>query len=277
MTERPSTADGYAGRDTELVRSTCLYIATVLGDLVDDFVIVGGLVPTLLVAQDSLPEGERHPGTLDLDVGLSLSVLEKKRYTELAARLRRAGFHPDKNEQGNPTFQRWTIEEGAHVQVDFLIPPVSENARGGELHHLERDLAAVTTPGLHLAFHDRQKIALSGRTLLGESAARDLWVCGAGAFVVLKALAFGNRGEGKDAFDLYYVIRKFGSRPEDVAARMRPLLSDRSTRSCIQILQADFVDGNAGPLRVSRFLSGEPSEEIVADVTGFVRRFLNSL
>jgi hypothetical protein len=254
-----------------------LYIATVLGDLVDEFVIVGGLVPTLLVAQDSLLEGERHPGTLDLDVGLSLSVLEKNRYTELASRLRSAGFRPDRNEQGNPTLQRWAIEEGARVQVDFLIPPVCEDARGGELHHLERDLAAVMTPGLHLAFQDRREIALSGKTLLGEDAARDVWVCGAGAFVVLKAFAFRNRGEAKDAFDLFYVLRNFGSGPEDVAERVRSLLPDPAARKCVRFLRADFVDGDVGPLRVSRFLSGEPSDEIVSDVVGFVRRFLNAL
>ena len=32
-------------------------------------------------------------------------------------------------------------------------------------------------------------------------------MCGPGAFVVLKALAFRDRGEPKDAYDLVYVLR----------------------------------------------------------------------
>jgi len=33
---------------------------------------------------------------------------------------------------------------------------------------------------------------------------------GPGAFVVLKALAFKGRGENKDAYDLYHLVRNFG-------------------------------------------------------------------
>ncbi|MBW2261306.1 MAG: hypothetical protein JRG91_04965, partial [Deltaproteobacteria bacterium] len=156
-------------------------------------------------------------------------------------------------------------------------PLVHEDGRGGELHHLEHDFAAVMTPGLHLAFSDRQKIALSGQTVLGEKAAREIWVCGAGAFVILKALAFRSRGHPKDAFDLYYVIRNYGSGPEEVAVHVDSLLADPFTREGIQILREDFVEGDVGPSRVSRFVSGESMDDVVSDVAGFVRRFLDFL
>lgn len=45
---------------------------------------------------------------------------------------------------------------------------------------------------------------------MGEDATRDVWVCGPGAHVVLKAPAFASRGENKDAYDLFYVVRDFG-------------------------------------------------------------------
>ncbi len=85
-------------------------------------------------------------------------------------------------------------------------------------------------PGLHLAFRDRQRVALSGRTIRGEDATRDVWVCGPGSYVVLKALAFGSRGENKDAYDLFYVVRNFGSGVEDIAVCLRPLLVDPAGR-----------------------------------------------
>lgn len=72
MADKPSTAAGYTSEHLELVRSTCLYVATKLGDLMNELVIVGGLVPSLLIDQQALPDGtEAHVGTTDLDVGLT--------------------------------------------------------------------------------------------------------------------------------------------------------------------------------------------------------------
>ena len=54
MTDKPTIAAGYGGGQTELVRATCLYVATKLGDIIDELVVVGGLVPSLLVKQEDL-------------------------------------------------------------------------------------------------------------------------------------------------------------------------------------------------------------------------------
>ena len=43
------------GGQAELVRATCLYVATKLGDIMDELVVVGGLVPSLFVNQQMLP------------------------------------------------------------------------------------------------------------------------------------------------------------------------------------------------------------------------------
>ena len=96
MTEKPLFATDYKREDLELVRQTCLYVATKLGDLLDDLVVVGGLVPSLLIPDESLPAGEDvHIGTTDLDLGLSLAILDTKRYEDLSLRLNRADFKPD--------------------------------------------------------------------------------------------------------------------------------------------------------------------------------------
>ena len=54
MTDKPTIAAGYGGEQTELVRATCLYVATKLRDVMDELVVVGGLVPSLLVKQEDL-------------------------------------------------------------------------------------------------------------------------------------------------------------------------------------------------------------------------------
>lgn len=78
MPNKPTTADGYEPDSLRIVRATCLYMATKLGDLLDDLVVVGGLTPSLLVDQEALPEGaEPHVGTLDLDLGMTVALLNE--------------------------------------------------------------------------------------------------------------------------------------------------------------------------------------------------------
>jgi hypothetical protein len=278
MPDKPSFASEYRKEHAELVRQTCLYVATKLGDLRDELVVVGGLVPSLLIPEKSVTRGEDiHVGTMDLDLGLSLALLDAQRYEKLTARLRRAGFEPDVNESGNLTFQRWKIEPSGHpkVTVDFVIPPSLDEDKGGKIRHIEKDFAAVITPGLHLAFQDRRRISLVGSTILGEKASREIWVCGPGAFVVLKALAFGTRGENKDAYDLYYVIRNYGSGVDDLLEHLNPILHEQETQEALQILSRDFYEPDRiGPRRVAEFMYRSPNDELQADVAGFVRELL---
>ena len=279
MTEKPLFAIDYKREDLELVRQTCLYVATKLGDLFDVLVVVGGLVPSLLIPDESLPaEEDVHIGTMDLDLGLSLALLDTKRYEDLTLRLYRADFKPDENEEGNPTFQRWKITPATDlkVTVDFLIPPSLAADKGGDLRHIEKDFAAVITPGLRLAFQDKQKISLKGVTLLGEKANRDIWVCGPGAFVVLKALAFDQRGESKDAYDLYFVIRNYGSGVDDICKCLSPLLKEVETKKALAILNRDFLEPDGiGPSRVAQFQYRGPNADLQADVASYVKELLS--
>lgn len=75
MPEKPRTAAGYAGTHRDAIMAACLDIAVCLGDQVDNFVFVGGLVPSLLVPGELLPpDTEAHPGTRDIDLGLHVTA-----------------------------------------------------------------------------------------------------------------------------------------------------------------------------------------------------------
>ena len=64
MDSKPATGDGYGSEDLALVRQVCFYLATKLGDILEDIAVVGGLAPSLSVDQDallpSLPTLERE-------------------------------------------------------------------------------------------------------------------------------------------------------------------------------------------------------------------------
>lgn len=279
MNDKPKQASQYTNEQVELVRSTCLYVATKLGDLMDNLLIVGGLVPSLIIDQEHLAaDTDPHIGTLDLDVGLQVALLNEGRYRTLAERLRDAGFEMDRNDKGHSTRQRWAISSAGRVTVDFLIQPTLQEDRGGKLRDLEPDFAAIIAPGLRCAFRDRKQVTLQGRTLFGEKATRHIWSCDAGGYIVLKALAFEGRGESKDAYDLYYVVRNYGSGPIEVAARLKQLLDDPEAMHAIEILERDFSDPEAlGPMRVAQFLSGRADMDLQADVVGFIGQLLKGL
>lgn len=281
MPSKPSSSDGYSGSHLGRVRQTCLHMATKLGDLLDEIVVVGGLAPYLLIDQENLPSGlESHAGTMDLDMGLTLAILNGERYRELGDRLRDAGFQPDVNDQKRKRFQSWTTG-GAHpVGVDFLIPPTDERGKGGTLLHIESDLAAIVTPGLELAFEDRYRKELSGTIPSGARATRNIPVCGPGAFTVLKVLAFGNRTANKDAYDLFYVWRGVGV--PKVAERLTALLPNTYIDDALSVIETDFCNhDDLGPIGTAQFITGgrddDVQDDIQADVVGLARGLLRAM
>jgi hypothetical protein len=163
MPEKPTTAAGYPPGQVARVKATCLYLATKLGDLMPELVVVGGLVPSLLIDQEHLPENvTAHAGTMDLDLGLAFALVGEARYQEVAARLRNAGFSPDKNDEGKPTRQRWRISDPP-VMVDFLIEP--EKSTEATRNRNERRFAKILRFALSNAFvmlaYARVVVALS--------------------------------------------------------------------------------------------------------------------
>lgn len=49
MNDKPQHRSGYTAEETKLVRSACLTVAVTLGAYLDDVVVVGGIVPSLLI------------------------------------------------------------------------------------------------------------------------------------------------------------------------------------------------------------------------------------
>ena len=94
---------------------------------------------------------------------------------------------------------------------------------------------------------------------------------------MLKALAFHIRGENKDAYDLSYLLRNYGRGVADVAAELRPLLTDASAKNAMEYLRGDFQNiDSIGPRRTAEFLYSRPDAETQADVAGFVRQLFTA-
>jgi hypothetical protein len=272
---KPTTALGYDPSLAEDARRVCLYVATVLGDLADDLVVVGGLVPYLIVDQETA--GSPHVGTRDLDLGLSLAVLDDERYREISARLRDRSFEAGKEAEGEMTRQTW-VHPGTRVTIDFLIPRSATGPAPGRLQNLEADFAAIVTPALPLAFEDCEHVVIDGLATARERAKRTVRVCGPAAFVVMKAHAQRLRGENKDAYDLVYLLEHYGDGTTDaVADRLRSLAVSDDVERALTILAEDFASpDHLGATRCAEFISGRRDARVQASAFGYVQAFLRA-
>jgi hypothetical protein len=278
VTEKPQTESGYVREDTQLVVSATLTVATILGDLLDDLCIVGGLVPTLLIdVPAGAAEGGGHCGTNDLDVGMALAIFDEERYKEIAERLRRADFEHD-SRRGNPIVQTWRWRD-LDVTIDFLVPPTEDAQRGGEIKHLEGDFGAIVAPGLELAFDEREPVDLDGTTLEGHRARRTVPVCGPGAYTVLKAFALRFRRERKDAYDLDYVIAHWPAGVPDITTRLADHVQryDEIVGTALGYLRDDYATiDHLGPRSCARFRDAGDEEAAAADAQGRVADLLRA-
>ena len=270
---KPTTAEGYDPGLAAEARRICLYVATILGDVTDEIVIVGGLVPCLIVDQTAAESP--HVGTRDLDLGLGLALLDQERYREISGRLRDRGFKPGTKKEGQVTRQTWMLP-GSRITVDFLIPKSDRGPEPGRLQSLEADFAAIVTPALGVAFHDQIVVEIDDVTPAEERARRSVKVSGPAAFVLMKAHALRLRGENKDAYDLVYVLTHFGDgTTRDVAARFQPIAATDEARQALDYLAEDFASPeHLGPVRAARFSPGRLDEKTQADAFGYVQEFL---
>lgn len=273
--DKPTSSNGYPAGLAVEARRMCLYVATLLGDLKDDVVVVGGLVPYLII--DQTVAVEPHVGTRDLDLGLALSVLNEERYHEISERLRRNGFKPDENLAGRTTRQTWRLGS-QRVTIDFLIGQVDADHRPGTLQSLEADFAAIVTRALPAAFADFIDVVIDDQTPMGELACRTVKVCGPAAFVVLKAHALHNRGEPKDAYDLIYVLKHYGNGDcREVAARFSAVAAMPATSEAVEYLTADFASPeHLGASRAAAFHGGGGADAR-AEAFGYVQELLSMI
>lgn len=274
----PSYATDYTPDQIERTRQTLLQVLVALGDFQPDVVLVGGLVPTLLVDQvEAAARDDAHVGSVDVDLGIRLAVVDEERYDALAERLLTRGFVPDLNKSGRPRKQTWRYDRAdGSVVIDFLIDETETDGHDwGLVLPLTNDLGALRALGLALAFDDAEDRQVEGTTLDGDAATRPVRVCGPAAFVVLKAIAHRNRGKEKDAYDLLYVVRNWPTGPEDVAERWRSLGDHPAVGAALAVLQADFLsEAGVGPRNASRFLYGRVDDPYVADAVGDLARFV---
>ena len=257
MIEKPKDVSGYTPAQTERAEQVLLEVWSRLGDYHEHLVLVGGLAPRYLVPQnrENVP---KHCGTLDVDLAVSLAVADVNAYAGIRQTLERIGLRPGVNPRGNEQRHSFVMEDTrGPVIVDFLT--TRYDGPNTVVRAVEEQLSAIQVEGLGLALKNPVVVAMEGQSLKGGIVKARLRICRPVPFVVLKALAFEKRREGKDVHDLIYVLRHCGGAAALAGEVTLEEYEADAFRHATGTLRDNFGSPMAdGPVRYSRFLPDEP-------------------
>jgi hypothetical protein len=269
---KPSTSEGYSDRYTLDCERVLVTLLRGLGPWKESVYLVGGLTPRYLVPARP-PAVPAHAGTMDVDIVIDLQLLaDTEAYHTLEDNLRRMGFERAENEQGVKLSWRWQTrtEHGALMVLELLAD--APQIAGGRVQPLPTagTISALNIPHSSIVF-DLHQVTEIRAELLGENglAVERIKHADIVSFTCLKAFAFDQRFERKDAHDLVYCLEHAPGGLASVATSFREALSDRHQdvlREALDILRRRFADDATsegfrkdGPVAVAKFEIGDQS------------------
>ena len=275
---KPRHEGGYTPEHAELCERTLVTLLRGLGPYKDGVYVIGGLVPRYLIPRGPGADPPPHAGTTDVDLVLDLGVLTSvEAYRRLEENLRTMGFERGRNDEGQAQHHSWRkrIGDKVTIVVDLLCDaPGGTGVRITDLPG-EKRLKALGIPGGHLAVEDHIVRELTAERLdEGGVTTETVRIAGVVPFVVLKTLAYEDRAEPKDAYDLIYVLMHYGDGPAAVAAAFRERLArpspDPLIGRAVEVLRSHFATDATtaghrkdGPADYARFLTnpGQPDRD----------------
>lgn len=276
--QKPKTISGYAGPSTINCERILLTLLRGLGPLKDSVFLVGGLVPQYLVPQQQA-EVKAHAGTLDVDLVIDIDILTKAdAYQTLEENLARMGFEPSVNKKHQFDTWRWgrQVSKRVWIYVDLLTDaPELRAAAVKPLPTEEGVVGALNVPHAALVFDMHETLTITGE-LLDENGEATETVRHADliSFSVLKARAYDQRHEPKDAYDLLYCLENVPEGLANVVTRFQQALAGphgQVVANALRLMHKRFVTENRsngyrqdGPVAVAKF-------EIADDQTAATR------
>ena len=220
---------------------------------------------------------------MDLVIGLALGDEVPETYRTLQNNLEKARF-----EQREPSF-RWARDvEAATILVEFLCE--TDEVAPGRIFRPKGEytgsrLGAFNVRGANLVRDDFIERDIEGERLDGGGQSRvTVRVANVLPYTVLKILAFQDRHENKDAYDLVFTLLNYagGPRTAGSAAAASSVVHRPQVVEALSLLEERFHDaGQDGPNAHGSFLASPDDDaetarlrqEAVATVRAFLRGF----
>ncbi len=270
---KPKTLDCYSDQYTQDCERVLVTLLRGLGPWKESVYLVGGLTPRYLVRARP-PVVPAHAGTLDVDIVIDLQILaDTEAYHTLEDNLRKMGFERAENDKRQKLSWRWQTrtEHGALMVLELLAD--APEIAGGKVQPLPTDgtISALNIPHSSIVFDLHQISEIEAELLGGDGIAVErIKHANLVSFTCLKAFAFDQRFERKDAHDLIYCIEHAPDGGEAVAEAFRKEREGKHgevVKSALAILRSRFaqVGGTEGyrkdgPVAVAKFELGESDE-----------------
>jgi hypothetical protein len=275
---KPATFDGYSDEYTLDCERLLVTLLRGLGPWKESVYLVGGLTPRYLVWQRP-PAVPAHAGTQDVDLVIDLQLLANtEAYHTLEENFQKMGFERAENERGQKLSWRWQTrtKRGALMVLELLAD--APEVAGGRVQALPTDgtISALNIPNSSIVF-DLYQVAELRAELLGDNGIATEIVRHANivSFTCLKAFAFDQRNERKDAHDLIYCIEYAPGGLDAVAAAFRTERDRQHAvviRDALAILHRRFASDATtegyrkdGPVSVAKFELSEGEDPDVRE------------
>jgi hypothetical protein len=220
-------------------------------------------VPSLLVLD---PPGARHLGTTDIDLCLSVALIEgdTAQYERIERSLLGAGFQPS-----DQSF-RWKQSGRLGLVVEFFCPagasrtagqlfrpkkadnPTAKHNMGGTLSALAIDAGSLISADTVTV---RREVTLPDH---GGRMTADFTVCGLVGFLAAKTAALYGRSKNKDAYDIVWIIENWPGGPAAAAQTIvsSPLYGTPDvTHAMDRLFDAFSAPDRFGPSSYATFLT----------------------
>jgi hypothetical protein len=256
----------YTPQLTEECKQVLALLVSGLGDWRDSVVLIGGLTPEMLTRDSAVERKKPYVGTGDIDLVVNLEILANmKAYSTIEHVLENKGFKPLK--AGKSWQWEFVTDAGHPIRIDFLADDGTEDGRKILQVPDGSQLAACNIPHSNIVFDHFETQSIEVELPHGGGFKRvDIRYTDIVGFTVLKALAFANRSEDKDAHDIVYCLENCGLSVVQIADRFGAALKGKHVdiiERSLGILARSFADGpdrrgyeKDGPAQAARFEPG---------------------
>jgi hypothetical protein len=262
---KPSTIGQYQSAVTEGCERVLVTLLRHLGPWRNSVYLVGGLAPRYLITKRP-PAVPAHAGTADVDVVVDVAMLtDIEAYQTLEANLQKMGFERAENEKGVKVSWRWQADvDGAKMVLEFLSDDPA--LRGGAVQELpvRGNVSAVNIPNASMVVDFHRSVELTAELLDGHGETTEtVRYADIVSFTCLKAFAYDERREPKDAHDIVYCLEHYEGGLDAAIAEVRVGLETKHRDVILEALRR----------LANRFCGADPERAYLRDGPVAVARF----
>jgi len=251
---------------TNASKSVLLELMTILKSYRDSLVLIGGWVPYFLLETHKSKDIDfTHIGSIDIDLVIDPKVIDEEKYETITRMLLSRDYKPSKDilYRFERTVKSEIDSQEYTVRIDFLTPEPPKGKGSRRRHRqIQPDLKARNLLGAGIALQLNQKVLLRGTLPADGETEIEFKMADLTSFLALKGMAFGERYQEKDAYDIYSLCNYYEEGPISVAEEIRPKKDVKIVKRGLNAIRQRFRDINAeGPSWVANFGASADDKE----------------